>query len=189
METIALFGGSFDPPHIGHLAVVEALKKLEFIDKVILMPTFLNPFKSSSHADASLRLGWLEEIFGDDEDVIVSDFEVSQNEKTPTIKTLKHLLNHYKKVYIVIGADNLASLHKWHSYEQLKQLSEFLVASRDAIEIPEGFYTLGVCENISSSQLRAQMDEEKLIQKNAKKVAQFYKENNAKQNRKDNSST
>ena len=46
MDTIALFGGSFDPPHIGHEAVVKALKDFKEIDKIIIMPTFLNPFKS-----------------------------------------------------------------------------------------------------------------------------------------------
>ncbi|NPA59805.1 MAG: adenylyltransferase/cytidyltransferase family protein, partial [Epsilonproteobacteria bacterium] len=56
METIALFGGSFDPLHIGHEAIVEALLCKKEIDKVIIMPTFLNPFKTKSFTSAQMRL-------------------------------------------------------------------------------------------------------------------------------------
>ena len=63
MKTIALFGGSFDPPHIGHKAVVEAVLKLKDVEEVVVMPTFLNPFKDSFHAPSDLRLKWLREIF------------------------------------------------------------------------------------------------------------------------------
>lgn len=52
---IALFGGSFDPPHKGHEAIIkEALKKLD-IDKLIIMPTFINPFKQNFSADEKQR--------------------------------------------------------------------------------------------------------------------------------------
>ena len=60
---IALFGGSFDPPHSGHITVIyEALKSLP-IERVIVVPAYVNPFKSGTHAPASLRLQWLKTIF------------------------------------------------------------------------------------------------------------------------------
>ncbi len=52
METIALFGGSFDPPHIGHKAIVKSLCNLKDIDKVIVMPTFFNGRIDLSEAEA-----------------------------------------------------------------------------------------------------------------------------------------
>jgi nicotinate-nucleotide adenylyltransferase len=180
METIALFGGSFDPPHIGHLAIIEALKKLEQIDKIIIMPTFLNPFKAKSHASSALRLQWLHEIFSDEKQVIISDYEVTQGKKTPTIESVNYLLKSYNKIYLVIGADNLASLHRWERYEELCTKVTFIVATRDKIEIPENFLSLDVQEEISSSQLRDTMDITKLIPKCAQTIADFYKENNAK---------
>ena len=76
MDTIALFGGSFDPPHIGHEAVIKALKKFKDIDKIIIMPTFLNPFKSDFYAPSSLRLKWLKEIFNEETNVEISDYEI-----------------------------------------------------------------------------------------------------------------
>jgi nicotinate-nucleotide adenylyltransferase len=189
METIALFGGSFDPPHLGHIAVVEALKEFDFIDRVVIMPTFLNPFKSDSYASAQQRLQWLKEIFHNDKRVIIDDYEVNQREKTPTIKSVEYLLQRYKKIYLVIGADNLASLSQWYRFDTLQTKVEFIVATRDAIEIPDNYLTIAVKEDISSSQLRKKIDKNKLTTTCAEEIVQFYKEKHAKQNRKDNRNT
>ena len=77
METIALFGGSFDPPHTGHIKIIEALKNLSFIDKVVVMPTYRNPFKSNFSAPADLRLQWLRDIFKKDERIEVNAYEIN----------------------------------------------------------------------------------------------------------------
>jgi nicotinate-nucleotide adenylyltransferase len=180
METIALFGGSFDPPHIGHVAIVRALLGQEFVDKVVIMPTFLNPFKSRSHADASQRLQWLKQIFASDDRVIVESYEVDLGKKVPTIQSVEHLLKKYKKIYLVIGADNLASLEQWYHYQELKELVTFVVASRDAIVIPDDFICLKIDEAVSSTSLRENMDREKLPRECAVEIQQFYKEKNGK---------
>ncbi|ABB45029.1 probable nicotinate-nucleotide adenylyltransferase [Sulfurimonas denitrificans DSM 1251] len=180
MDTIALFGGSFDPPHIGHEAIIEALKKFKDIDKIIIMPTFLNPFKSNFYAPSSLRVKWLREIFKEEKRVEVSDYEVLQNRQVPTIETAKHLLESYKKIYLVIGADNLAKLRDWNSYDELKELVTFVVATRDDIEIPDEFIMLSVDEKISSTQLRENIQLSKLPKKCAKEIYDFYKEEHCK---------
>jgi nicotinate-nucleotide adenylyltransferase len=92
MESVALFGGSFDPPHIGHVALVNSLQKLKFIDKTIVMPTFLNPFKTLSHASPEQRIRWLRDIFLSYKNVIIDDFEIKQKRKVPSIESVKHLL-------------------------------------------------------------------------------------------------
>jgi len=178
MKTVALFGGSYDPPHIGHIAIVEALKKLKFIDTIVVMPTFLNPFKRNSYAPAQKRLEWLLTIFDADKKVVIDDFEVKQNTPTPTIQTVKYLQNHYDKIYVVIGADNLASLHKWKNYEELASQVTFIVASRDDIEIDKNFIQLKIDKKVSSSQLRKEMDISLLPKKCAIEIANYYKECN-----------
>jgi len=85
MKTIALYGGSFDPPHLAHEAIVKALSKLDFIDKIVVMPTFLNPFKSSSHAPSELRFEWLEEIFGSCKNIEICSYEVNHNRAVSTM--------------------------------------------------------------------------------------------------------
>ena len=175
MNTIALYGGSFDPPHIGHKAVVKALEKLDYIDKIIIMPTFLNPFKSSFSAPAELRFKWLKEIFRDFKKVKIDKYEVEKNRQVPTVESVKYLLKTYKSVYLVIGADNLASLEKWNSYEELKNLVTFIVASRDNIIVDKRFIQLSVDEKISSSELRQNIDISMLPKECAVEIEQYYK--------------
>jgi len=178
MRKVALFGGSFDPPHLGHEAIVKALNELNYIDKIIVMPTFLNPFKSSSFAPAKLRLKWLKEAFEMFEKVEVSSYEVSQNQKVPTIDTVKQLLKSYEKIYLVIGADNLESLKYWNNYDELRDKVTFIIATREMIEVSEEFITLKIDENISSSKLREKIDKNYLPKINAKEIMKYYKENN-----------
>jgi nicotinate-nucleotide adenylyltransferase len=182
LKAVALYGGSFDPPHLGHEAIIKALKKLDYIDKIIIMPTFLNPFKEDFTAPADLRLKWLREIFSDDKKIEVSSFEVKQNKKVPTLLTVHELKKDYEKIYLVIGADNLDSLHKWYEFDTLNKEVTFIVATRDKVKVPKKFIQLDIDEDISSSSLRKNLDISKLPQKCAKEIAQYYKEHNAKQN-------
>jgi len=178
MRKIALYGGSFDPPHIGHEAVIKALKKLDYIDEIIIMPTFLNPFKENFFAPSTLRLEWLKEIFSSQTNILISSYESDLGKKVPSITSVKHLLTKYEKVYLVIGADNLLHLNSWYKFDELKELVTFIVASRDNIEIPLNFIKLDVDEVISSSSLRKNMDIKKLPKSIGHKILQYYKEKN-----------
>jgi len=180
METVALFGGSYDPPHLGHKAIVEALENLSFIDKIVLVPAFLNPFKEKSFALPEQRLKWLQTIFEAHSQVIVEDYELQKKRKVPTIETVNYLLKQYKKVYLVIGADNLKNLHRWYKFDELQAKVTFIIATRDAIEVPKEFITLNIDKNISSTELREKIETQKISQKCAEEIAQHYKENNAK---------
>jgi nicotinate-nucleotide adenylyltransferase len=180
MDTIALFGGSFDPPHIGHEAIVKALLNFKDIEKVIVMPTYLNPFKSSSHAPSRLRLKWLNKIFDSYEKVEVDNYEVDLEKRVPSIQSVQYLLNKYKKVYVVIGADNLSSLTKWTKYNELKKIVTFIVATRGNIDIPDDMLRINIDELISSTNLREHVEISKLSNTCAEEIYNYYKENNAK---------
>jgi nicotinate-nucleotide adenylyltransferase len=182
MKTVALFGGSFDPPHIGHVSIVEALEMLSFIDSIVVMPTYLNPFKSTFVAPASLRLQWLKKIFSTHHKVEVSSFEVSMNRSVSTMESVEFLKKSYDKIYVVIGADNLASLPKWHHYETLKDMVTFIVASRNNIPIDENYIALPIQEDITSSSLRISMQPSKIPQQCATEIQNYYKEYNANKN-------
>ena len=92
---IALFGGSFDPPHAGHDAAVKAILSSLKPDLLIIMPSFLNPFKKSFSAPPQLRLRWCRALWSDAPGVEVSDYEISQNVSVPTIQSVKFLLEKY----------------------------------------------------------------------------------------------
>ena len=159
---IAIFGGSFDPIHTAHVLVVkEALKELH-IDMVIVVPTYLNPFKSSFYLNPETRFKLLEKVFKDFERVQICDYEINQQKTSYSIDTVNYLKNLYNpsKIYLIIGEDNLKTLDKWHEIDKLKELVEFVVASRKGFESKEAkeFKNLDVNINISSSSLRDKID-------------------------------
>ena len=105
---IALFGGSFDPPHAGHDAAVKAILSSLKPDLLVIMPSFLNPFKKSFSAPPQLRLRWCRALWSDAPHVEVSDYEISQNVPVPTIQSVKFLLEKYG-IHDKIAAETAAS--------------------------------------------------------------------------------
>ncbi|WP_419770713.1 MAG: nicotinate (nicotinamide) nucleotide adenylyltransferase [Candidatus Marinarcus sp.] len=161
---IAIFGGSFDPPHIGHEAIVkEALKTLD-IDKLCIVPTFLNPFKKTFFLDAPIRLDLLKKLFASYKKVEICEYEVSQQKAVYTIETVKYLQQLYRceKIYLIIGEDNLQKLHLWKFYEELKQCVEFVIALREGYsqgnDLLKGLKTLNINVPISSTSIRDTFD-------------------------------
>ena len=174
---LAIFGGSFDPPHVGHdCAIKAALNSLD-IDKLVVLPSFVSPFKEGYFAPPTLRLRWAKMLWGEIEKVEISDFEISKNRPVPSIESVLHFKNGYEKIYFIIGADHLASLCKWHEIEKLFKTVEFVVASRDNIVVPNNFIKLDVNVGVSSSQIRKSDFLEFVPKPVRDEVAKFIKEN------------
>ncbi len=125
----ALFGGSFDPVHLGHIEIVnKAFENLD-IDRLIIMPNYLNPLKNSFSAPPQIRLNWLKKVFTNPK-IEISDFEISKNRPVYSIESVKY----FKPDYFIIGSDNLYSLDKWKNIDELLKLTEFVVAKRGNID-------------------------------------------------------
>jgi len=156
--SVALFGGSFDPPHIGHQTIVKKVLNLEIVDRVVIMPTFLNPFKSSSHATADMRLKWCRDMCSDP-DVIICDYEIRQNRAVYTIESINYLKEQYEIKYLVIGSDNLAHIEHWREFETINSTITWIVVDRSgydsSYEKLRDYITIEMDIPISSSQIRA----------------------------------
>ncbi len=173
---IAIFGGSFDPPHLGHCEIIkEALKSLD-IDKLFIIPAFLNPFKKNFFAPPELRLKWLKKLYEDNEKIQICQYEINNSKPTPTYESVEHLHVNYniKKCYLIIGADNLEKLTSWYNYELLKQKVEFVVASRDELHVGKDLKKLQINVNISSTVLRNRVQEEFIPKEIFTSVKDFY---------------
>ena len=160
---IAVFGGSFDPVHIAHKKVVQAALKNLDIDKIIIVPTYLNPLKKDFLFNPKTRFELLKKVFSNHKKVEISDFEINQKKLSYTYETIRYIKKLYKpiKIYFIIGEDNLKSLHKWHNIEELKNNLEFIVAKRVGYEVENiEFKTLDIDINIdiSSTKLREKLD-------------------------------
>lgn len=173
---IALFGGSFDPPHNGHNAIVrETLSTLD-IDKLIIMPTFISPFKEKISADGKQRFDWVQKLWGHLDKVEISTYEIEQMRPVPSIQSVEHLYKLYNpdSFYLLIGADHLDSLHLWHDFNKLAALVEFVIAKRDDIEIPKHFKDLNTRVKISSSFIRSTLDTSEVCSEIEGEVRKYY---------------
>ncbi len=172
---VAVFGGSFDPPHIGHVKIVEKAFDALHVDMVFIVPTYLNPFKKEFVAPPNMRLKWLKKLFSS-KNIEVLDFEIKQKRAVSTFETIKYLKKLYdlEKIYLIVGADNFATLESWHRYSELKEMVEFVVASRDETILPKELKKLPINVKISSSKLRSDMDTTFIPHKIKKEIEEFY---------------
>ena len=155
---IAIFGGSFDPPHKGHQVIVDqAIKNLD-IDTLLVVPAYLNPFKTSSLAPAALRLKWCQTLFDGMDKVRVDDYEIQEGKSTATSQSVKHFQQYYDVKYLIIGADNLENLIKWHDFEWLNDELTWVVVTRDGnhlqTDMLKNRIVLEIDTPVSSSEIR-----------------------------------
>lgn len=162
--TIAIFGGSFDPPHKGHQLIVEqAIENLQ-IDKLLVVPAYLNPFKSSTLADASTRLSWCHTLFDSIDRVEVVDYEIKEGKSTVTSQSVKHFNQAYNVKYLIIGSDNLSTLTKWHAFEWLNETVTWVIATRDNHHLDTDELNTWVLLPIEAPMSSTQIREEKDLQ-------------------------
>ncbi|NWF67068.1 MAG: nicotinate (nicotinamide) nucleotide adenylyltransferase [Campylobacterales bacterium] len=174
---VAIFGGSFDPIHVGHVDVVERALKMLDIDMLFIIPTYLNPFKDSFFAPPFLRLKWCEKVFKNYKNVKILDIEISKNRKVTTYETVLELKKIYdiSKIYLIVGADNLQTLNKWFQYEELLKMVKVVVANRKGYNCENNFLILDSDIDISSSFLREHFDIRYIPDSIKQIVEKFYK--------------
>ena len=130
-KRIGIFGGSFDPPHLGHLEISkQAIKKL-FLDQVYWCITKKNPFKKKTFFSLSERIKKSKFATNNIKKIKIKFFE-DKIKSVNTIDLIKYLLKKNKKkiFFLIIGSDNLIKFHKWKNWKILIELMEIVVFSR-----------------------------------------------------------
>jgi nicotinate-nucleotide adenylyltransferase len=131
---VAIFGGSFNPPHVGHvLGVVYALSTAP-IDEVLVVPVYQHPFSKdlATFADrlelCRLALGWLP-------NVTLSTVEEELGGESRTLRTVEHLRAAYpeRSLRLLVGADVLGDLPKWHRWDRIAELAPPLILVRNGV--------------------------------------------------------
>ena len=130
---IGLFGGSFDPVHLGHLLVAQAAVEELGLDRLFFIPAAQSPFKPESRpAPASARLQWLRLALAGKTNCEVDDQEIRRGGISYTIETLRDYAKRFPKaqLFYLIGADNAAKLNEWREAGELARLAEFVAIPR-----------------------------------------------------------
>ncbi|WP_158780582.1 nicotinate-nucleotide adenylyltransferase [Pantoea sp. BAV 3049] len=140
----ALFGGTFDPIHYGHLQPAEALAKLAGLQKITLMPNNVPPHRPQPEASAAQRIKMVELAIAGNPLFNIDLREMQRDTPSYTFETLEALRAERGKqqpLAFIIGQDSLLTLHKWHRWQELLTLCHLLVCKRPGydskLETPE----------------------------------------------------
>ncbi len=167
---IAIYCGSFDPPHLGHL-ILSCCALEEFnLDKIIFVPSFLSVNKQSHFASSYDRVMMLKLLLKDYPLLSIDQYEVNQKRAVFTFETITYLKEKYRfkkeDTFLCVGADWIENLDKWKNFDFIRNNLNFLVFSRNNLydKILAKFNDLGLNEDeflilkrnidISSSEIR-----------------------------------
>ena len=152
-KTIGIFGGAFDPVHIGHSKLVLDIQNIIDFEKIFVVPSGNPVFKDSHFIDSEKRIEMLNIAFKDIENVYIDNRETLKKGVSFTIETLKEYRSEYRKEQhfsLILGHDAFASFKSWKNWSEILNLSSLIVVSRPNCDFLEG-YLDDFKKNITSS--------------------------------------
>lgn len=130
-ERIALFGGTFAPPHLGHVHAARTLLDEIDIDRLIIMPTAIPPHKTKAGGDTpELRLEMCRAAFGNLPKTEISSYEIEKGGVSYTVRTLEHLRTDENQIYLLCGSDMFLTLDTWFQAERIFELASIVCVPR-----------------------------------------------------------
>jgi len=188
MSRIGIYGGSFNPFHYGHLNVARQVLAELALDRLLVIPANVSPFKTDGVADdsellRSTRLSRIRASFADEPRVTVDEREMKRGGVSYTIDTVREIAaeNPGAELFLIVGEDSVAGLPRWKDYETLKTLCTIKAYPRtveSSSEIRRLFAAGGVTLNPDARM--AQTVENGVIRKNGfcpcrlPKLAEFF---------------
>lgn len=134
MQTkLGLYGGSFDPPHYGHLRPVATARQVLGLDRVLYLPTAYPPHKrDQQQAPPHARYTMVELALLGEEGMLASPYEMAMDGVSYTVETLEHFrrAEPASELHLLIGADSFLELSSWHRWRELTDLARLAVLPR-----------------------------------------------------------
>ena len=140
-KKIILYGGTFDPVHLGHTNVAAAASEYIQADKLIFVPAKRSPLKKTFPITSGQnRLNMISLAIANLKNSEVTDYELKGSVPSYTLDTIKHFLDEYgkhAKIYWLLGADSIDELPYWHGIKELIDLCNLSVMYRAGFDAPE----------------------------------------------------
>lgn len=128
---LGIYGGSFNPPHLGHMRLAEYSSEKLGLDRLLVIPTAVPPHKSGLElADGADRINMCSLAF---ENAVVSDIELRREGKSYTVDTVREIRAQYPgdELFLIVGSDMLMSFNKWYKYEEILDMCTLCAADRE----------------------------------------------------------
>jgi nicotinate-nucleotide adenylyltransferase len=134
---LGIFGGTFNPIHIGHLRVAEEVRQSLELERIVFVPSYLPPHKELSHnVTGTRRLEIVKMALKSNAFFEVSSFEVDSAVSSYSIKTIEHIRELYRCTpYFILGRDAFNEISSWYQVQRLFDLSHFAVMSRPGASV------------------------------------------------------
>ena len=164
---IGVFGGTFDPPHVGHLLLASDAREALGLDRLIFVPAATQPFKVNTPPIASARdrLEMVRLAVADDANYTIDDTEIDRKGLSFTVDTLEQLSrkNPGAELFLLLGEDTLAGIDGWRNPGRIRELATLAVMRRSGSEgspvtaIADGVTVLARRVDVSSTEIRERL--------------------------------
>ncbi|ALX48144.1 nicotinate-nucleotide adenylyltransferase [Lentibacillus amyloliquefaciens] len=168
MKHVGILGGTFDPPHIGHLIIAEEVRNAMSLDEIWFMPSHEPPHKQNAVADASDRAEMTERAIAGNPYFSVQTIEVNRLGKSYTFDTMKLLKEEHPDTnfYFIIGADMVEYLPHWKHVDELMDMLTFVGVKRGGYALESEYPVTEVdvpLIEISSTEIKKRLTQNKSI--------------------------
>lgn len=159
MKKIGLLGGTFDPPHVGHLLIAEEVFEKLHLDEVWFIPSYTPPHKEGAKTSAEHRVKMLQLAIKGHPNFSVNSVEVDRKGVSYTVETLDYMKAEHpnKEFYFIIGADMVEYLPKWNRIEDLYKLVKFVGVKRSGYTLTDNQHVIELeipSVDVSSTMIR-----------------------------------
>ena len=138
MSKVGIFGGTFDPIHLGHLITAQSVKEIRDLDKIIFIPAFISPHKTDAKASSPEdRLNMIKLAVEGIPFFDFSDIEIKKGGISYSVDTLQELKKHYTELEFIIGYDNIFTFHTWKDPDEIFKLAKVIVLKRKSSHPPQ----------------------------------------------------
>lgn len=137
---LGVYGGTFDPPHLGHLVAASDACEALGLDRLLWVPSAVHPLKAGRvETPAALRLEMVRAAIAGDPRFAADDLELRRRGPSYTVDTLRELRARHPgaEIFFLTGADNLAELPRWREPDEIARLATLAVVSREGETLPE----------------------------------------------------
>ncbi|MBS1714400.1 MAG: nicotinate (nicotinamide) nucleotide adenylyltransferase [Armatimonadetes bacterium] len=139
-----VFGGTFDPPHLGHLEAAKAVRAALGLDEVVIVPANRNPLKTRRATSATHRLKMCSLLVAGEEGLTVSDIEITRGGPSYMVDTIEELkMVRPGDYWLILGADALHTLPEWREPRKLAGLCRIAAVAREDVALDTTIAGLG----------------------------------------------